>query len=235
MIFPNINTEAIIQTKDRIRFDASKTFVSKGEAAITSVEIEPEAGAGFIDIFGSGNQKNWFLDWEFDGTDRDIVASVRVATDGAPVLKTVTVKVVTPETDKLFSYDADLLSRKSDILNWVPEGRNSFINFHRRAQEKIIAWFDEQGFTFSDGTKITKDAVVDVDEVRLWSVNLTLSLIMFNFSNSVDDVFARQAAEFESDAISHRTRAITRLDLNQDGEIDNNEGVNMRTFDLLRV
>ena len=58
-IFPHIELEDIVQVNDRTRLSAIKSFVSKDEAAVTLVEIEPESGSGFIDVTGA-KQADWF-------------------------------------------------------------------------------------------------------------------------------------------------------------------------------
>ena len=52
-IFPNAELEEVVQVDDKTRLDARKSFVSKDEADVTLIEVEPEAGSGFIDVTGS--------------------------------------------------------------------------------------------------------------------------------------------------------------------------------------
>ena len=53
--------------------------------------------------------------------------------------------------DNLFSKDADLLSHKNNIFDFLPDGRNSFKNVHRAAQELILAYLDENGYIDING------------------------------------------------------------------------------------
>lgn len=233
MIFPNLILEDVVQVNDKTRLDASKVFVSKDESAVTVVEIEPESGAGFINVFGTGNQKDWYLDWQYASAGTKQV-SCRVTTDGSPTTETFALTAVSEADDNLFSTDGDLIGLEHDIMKWVPAGRASFKNYHRKAQRLILAWLDENGHTDTSGNRLTKDAFVDVEEVRNWSAALTLQLIFQSISNSVDDVFFMKAKQYESLAVTHRKRLILRIDVDGDGNIDSNEGVRVKSLSMVR-
>lgn len=232
-IFPLIETDGIVQTNDRLRIKGSSTFISKDEAAITLVEIEPEAGNGYIDVTGSSSD-DWYLDWAYSGTSRTVTVGLRVTTDGAPVVSTVDVDVVTAADDKLFSDDKGLLRLESDIMDFLPKDRSSFIFMHRKARDLILDWFNEMGYRNLDGTKITADEVLDVDEVRRWAEYQTLSLIFQDASNIVDDKHDVKSKHYDSRAVDAKRRAVVHLDLNKDGDVDINEGVNISSVDLVR-
>lgn len=232
-IFPLVEVEKKIQTGDKTRIDGSKSFISKGEDPITLVEIEPEGGNGFIDVTGT-SQRDWFLDWVYTGSTRDVTVSVRITTSGAPITKTATLPVITSSDDHLFSSDSDLILHEHDILKYVKPGRSSFLNVHRRAQEFMLDWFNQQNYRMSDGTAITKEAIIDTNEVTEWSKFLTLQFIFQDLSNAIDDVFDRKSKLYESKAIDARDRGIVRLDLDGDEEINLGEAINLQTLDLVR-
>lgn len=239
MIFPNLEIEDIVQVGDKTRLNAVKSFVSKGSDPITKVEIRPFAASDWIDVTGSGSD-DWFLDFEYDSDD-DYDVSVRVTTsDGAETpdinteTKTKVLEVVTRAQDALFSYDSELLPHEPDVLRWVPKGRNSFLNVHRQAQRDVLAWLDENGYTDKNGERLTKAAIVDREEVRYWSAAHTLMLIFKGISNSVDDVFMEKSKFYDSLARSHRQRAILRLDITGDGEIDSSEFVRVSSVGMIR-
>lgn len=235
-IFPKMSTDRIVQVEDSLRLDATSTFISKDEAAITLVEIQPEATESFIDVTGTGSNlaKNWFLDWQYSGTSRTVDITVRVTTDGAPVTFTQSLEVITASDDKLFSDDYDLTVKEEDILKWLPDGRTSFKYKHRQVQTMIVEDFNERGVVDRDNNKLTKDAFVDIEEVRQWSLNMVLSLIFKDNSNVVGDIFDQKANNYMSEALTHKHRAFYRLDLNGDGSIDNNEKSPFRTVGLVR-
>jgi hypothetical protein len=231
-IFPNLIAETTVQVNDRLRLDASKSFASKDEAAITAVEIEPEAAAGFISVF-STKQNDWFLDWEY-ATDGAKAITVRITTDGAPVSRAFTVNAITSANDKLFSNDADLQIHEVNILKWLPDGKNSFKYLHRRAQDLIIAWLDEQGFVNVFDTKFDKNDILDIEEVRQWSTFMVLKLIFESISNSVDDVFDQKARKYHSEELIHKKRAVLRIDIDGDGVVDSFEDINISSSRVFR-
>lgn len=232
-IFPQLNIENIVQVDDTIRLDASRSYASKGEAAITLVEIEPESGSGFIDVTGT-KEKDRYLDWQYAGASRTVTVSVRVTTDGAPVTYTKDLEVISAADDKLFSNDGDLLQHEEEILKFLPDGKTSFTYMHRRAQELIVEDFNERGVEKSDQTKLTKDDFLDVDEVKQWSIALTLALIFEDNSNVVGDKFSMKAEDYRSRAKGHKHRAFFRVDLNGDGSITAGDKSPYRTKDLVR-
>ena len=234
MIFGNLHLEKIIQTNDKTRLDGSTSYVSKDEAAVTLVEIEPEAASGFIDVTGTTSE-DWFLDWDYSGITRQVVVSIRITTDGAPTTHTETLEVITPVDDKLFSSDKDLRTHEPDILKYVVDGRNSFIDVHRRAQELIIAYLDENGYVDDQGDKLTKAAFIDIEEARQWSTFMSLRLIFSGISNAIDDIFADKAKDYQSSEVKARNRMPLRLDTDGDGDIDRHEGVSIRELDIRRV
>lgn len=232
-IFPRLRLERVVQVDDSTRLDASSSFISKGESAVTLVEIEPSAGDGFVDVMSS-NSKNWFLDWQYSGTSETKAVSVRVTTDGVPVVYTENLEVLTVADDHLFSDDKDLIDNEEDILKFLPEQRKSFLNVHRKAQELIVADFDERGVVDTRGRPLTKANFVDIDEVRQWSRDLAMSLIFQDLSNAVGDVFSLKSQFYYSEGLKHKDRAYFRVDKNNDMTIDLGEASPFRTVDLVR-
>ena len=233
MIFPNLQLENTVQVNDKTRLDATKSFISKDESAVTLVEIEAETGSGFVPVGAPGLSKDWFLDWQYTTAGTKSV-SCRITTNGAPTTTVFTLVTILAVDDNLFSDDTDLTALETDILKYVPAGRNTFKNVHRKAQSLILAWLDENGHTDVNGDRLTKDAVVDLEEMRSWSAALTLQRIYSSISNDPNDVFLQKSKEYESMAVSHRNRLILRLDTDGDGIISNNEGVNVMSLDLVR-
>ena len=338
MLFPVLEIEKAVQVNDKTRLSASKSFVSKGATAISTLTIKPGADETAISVF-STDPKNWYLDWQFsafkldvdttnnkidfkeggtlfaatvasgtytlstigaalktaleaagDGTYTITVNSYQEATvtsdvgfgflpetgvnhetsilqilgfkkdstsittsqkgiviDGLTRKITLTagdgtstsaqsqyIKVFSETGDALFSGDPDLTSHKPDVLQYVPVGRSSFKNIHRRAQDLILAWLDEQGYTNIYNEKFTKFDIVDKEEVRQWSTMMCLKLIYRGLSNAIDDVFAEDSKEFAKLESIHKNRAILRIDVDKDKKVDTFEQTNISTGTLVR-
>lgn len=228
MIFPVLELENTVQINDKTRLRAEKSFASVDETLISLIEIEPEASAGFIDV-----TTDKFLDWQYDLEGTKVV-TVRVTTDGAPVTSTKEIEIVTPETDKLFSSDSDLTSEEPDILNYTRVGRNSFLDVHRTAQIRILAWLDEHRIWDNDGNKITKEAIIDIEEVAQWSKYMTLRIIFEGLSNANDDIFREKSLTYGSLEKYARSRGSIKVDIDGSGTIDNDEKMDLRSLTLVR-
>ena len=144
------------------------------------------------------------------------------------------INVYSQEGDRLFCLDQDLVSHESDILKWVHPGRASFKNVIRRSQKLIIAWMDEKGYVDAYGEKYTKDAFIDLEEVRQWAIFMSLRIIFESMSNSIDDVFSVKSKKYEMLEQGARQRAVLRLDFDKDGVVDLNEGVGISSGSLYR-
>ncbi len=230
-IFPIIETDDIVQVNDKFRIKADKSYISKGEAAITAVEIDPGTGT-FVNVTGT-TSKNWFMDFQHSSAGDKTVA-VRITTDGAPSIVTKTVTVLSEASDYLFSKDSELVAIESDILKYVPEGRSSFKYAHREAQGQILEWLWVNGYKKTDATRFVKTDFIDLVEVNYWSRYVTLRLIFKDLSNQVDDIFDKKAKAFENIEHQWRTKALLKIDVNGDATLDAYEGFNMTTRRLVR-
>lgn len=214
MIFPTLELEQTLQVDDRTRLSAEKSYITPDENAITLIEIEPEAGSGFIDVTSSR-----YLDWQYS-TDGSKSVTVRVTTDGSPVTFSRTLPVLSVADDRLFSSDSELLPYEPNLLEWVREGRNSFLDVHRAAQDRILSWLDENRIWDEQGNRLTKEDITDLEEVNDWSKFMTLRLIFEGLSNAVDDIFHEKALRYMEMESKARNRAALRLDRDNDGETD---------------
>jgi hypothetical protein len=228
MIFPSLELESVVQVNDKTRLDGTKTFLTPDEAAITLVRIEPEAAAGFIDVTNLE-----YLDYSYS-TDGTKTVTIEVTTDGAPETFTKDLTVVTAIDDKLFSGDAELVTHEPNILSYVRDGRNSFLDIHRTAQDRILTWLDEHRIWDINGDRLTKDAIVDIEEVNDWSKFMTLAIIFEGISNAVDDIFMQKSAKYKQMAAVAMNRASMRLDRDGDGSIDDEKPTDVRTSRLRR-
>lgn len=214
MIFPVLKLEDVLQVNDRTRLDATATYITPDEAPITLIEIEPEASAGFIDITSTQ-----FLDWQYP-TDGVKSVTLRVTTDGGPESYSEDITVLTAVADKLFSGDKELTPYEPNILSWVREGRNSFLDVHRAAQDRILTYLDENRIWDIEGNRLTKEDIIDIQEVNDWSKFMVLKLIFEGVSNALDDIFFEKANRYKAMEVKARNRAAIRLDRDGDGEED---------------
>lgn len=223
-IFGNLHLEEKLQIDEKTRLDCSRSFVSN-EAAISLMRIKPEDGGTFVTV-----TTDKYLDWAYETAGTKTI-TVEITTDGAAHEFTKTLTVVTEATDSLWSSDADLVQHEPDIMNYVPEGKNAFLNIHRLAQTRILAWLDEKKIWDDDNNKLTAAAVAAADMAE-WSKYLTLQYIFEGLSNSMDDIFHEKGLRYRALAETAASRAVLRLDIDGDGSTD--EKINNFTGLLLR-
>lgn len=233
MIFPHLEYESTVQVNDRTRLDATKSFTTQDQAAVTKIEIDPGTGS-FINITPSTatDTTQWYLDYQWDSAGSKTVRLRITAGTTETISRTVT--VVTEAADALFSTDQALASHEPDILKWVKAGRNTFKDVHRAAQTEILDWLDEKGYVDTNGNKLTKAAIVDTTEVRQWAKFMALRMIFEGIQNAEDDVFQKKADAYGAKEASHRNRAILRLDEDGDGAVDESEGAHISTGNIFK-
>lgn len=231
-IFVDIKSPKTTQVDDKFRISAKDSFVSKDEAAVSLVQIRPSDSDNFIDVTGSDSD-DWYLDWAYT-TDGAKNISVRITTDGSPVTETKSVTVLSEGDDKLFSTDEQLVLIEPDILKYIPQGRNSWKNIHRLAQSEILEWLYTNGYLKTNGKRLTKDEVINVDEVSYWSRYIVLRYIFRSLSNAIDDIYAQKAELYENWEHHWRHKSVLKLDWNGDGEQGDYESRNLTSVGLSR-
>lgn len=145
--------------------------------------------------------------------------------DDTPLTATIVkyITVVSKLADRLFSTDDDLRKHESDILKYIPEGRATYLDIHRRAQTLILNWLDRNGYIDDLGYKFTLHRCLSIEEFKEWSTHLVLKLIFEGLVVSADDIFSKKAERYEDRETFWQGRSILRIDMNQDGRIDVSE------------
>lgn len=241
MIFPTIESDDVVQVGDKFRIYADKTYKTPDEAAYTKVEIEPYAGAGFIEVQGDLSkpkpEKNWFLDFQFPSSGAKVI-SLRVTTNGAPVTVTKTVTCLTEAEDNLFSDDNLLKEVQEDIFKLIPDGRSSFKYKHRAAQNYMLDWLWNNGYYKSVGAGVepfTKADVVDVEFISDWATYVCLRMLYESNQSQGGDVFRQKAGDFMNKEERAREKFLIKLDTDGDGNLSVNEGEQVTSRRLIRV
>jgi hypothetical protein len=130
------------------------------------------------------------------------------------------IEVISEIADRLFSTDDRMRKHEPDIMKYLPEGRSTFKDVHRRAQTLILDWLDTEGFIDNFGVKLKLASFTDTEEVAEWSTMMAIRLVFEGVSNAIDDVFAKKAKKYEGLETFYRNRATVKVDLNQDGVAD---------------
>lgn len=213
MIFPHLEIESVLQVGDKTRLDARKSFASSADE-IEKIELTPGTGANPVDVTGAR-----YLDWQFDSAGSKAI-KLEVFAGGGSKEMTLPIQVLAVANDALFSTDSDLTPHEDSILDYVREGRNSFLDKHRAAQRLIIDHLDEKRIWDSEGNRLTKNALIKPEDLKSWSTYLTLSIIFEGISNAVDDIFSIKAAKYKALASQKAGLATVRIDTEGDGQED---------------
>ena len=216
MLFPSLTIETTLQVKDKTRLDATGSFSPDEE--IIDVLIKPEATGTFISVFNEDSDK-WYIEWAYLTAEIKTV-EVKIVSAGGDRTRAYAINVITEEDDRLFSNDALLFPYEPQLKDYLPVGKSTFIYAHRAAQDKILAYLDEQRIWKNSGERLTKEDIVDKLEFQRYSVFQTLLIIFESTQVSVSDIFQEKRLEYEVEMKSARSRAALRLDLNDDGEND---------------
>ena len=229
-IFPVLELEPVVQVNDKTRLDALKSFVSQDTAVVISdVQIDPTGSAGLISV-----APDKVLDWSY-GASGTFAPKLRITlSSGASAQIVSSISILSATQDHLFSTDADLVLHEADITKYVRDGRATFKDMHRRAQNVIVKWLDKQGYVSSAGAVFSKADIVNVEEVRQWAIYTTLRLIFESLSNAVDDIFWEKSKRYKGLEVEWRSKALLRLDVDGDGTADNEEGIDPKYGSVFR-
>lgn len=242
-IFPKLIVENKIQENEQTRINGTKSYKTQNEAAITLVRIRPDNAlpdwitvAQTLPLVGDVNDvSSFYIDWEYSSAGT-YACEIEITTDGAPVVATADIVVVTALVENLFSSDSDLSVLEPDILKYIKEGKSSYMDFHRAAQAQIMDEIYRARIFDVNGDKLTVADVLDVSELGPWSVNVVLKNIFQGISNAKDDVFLDKSKYYGVQEFEARNRAMNqmRLDFNKDATLVGDEPVDMRTLELVR-
>ena len=225
MIFPHIQLENIVQENDKTRIDVARSFANSETIDLYEVSVDNEAT--YIDVTA-----DMVLDWAFDAFGVYPIFVRLTGSVSGEITFSKNLMVKTAEEDNLFSNDDELVQHEDDLLSYVREGRSTFLDKHRLAQNMILNDLDKNQIWKDDGTRYTADDIVDTQEFSEWSKFMVLRIIMESLSNDVQDIFHEKAVRYRTMEVEAKKRACLRLDSNGDGEI--NEKVNLISGVLTR-
>jgi hypothetical protein len=178
--------------------------------------------------------RNWFLDWIYLTSGIKTI-TLRV-TEVGPIVSSQTfqIEVVTATADNLYSTDQDLIGLEHDILNYLPPGRSSFNYVHRKAQKEILEWLDQIRIYRKDGSRLQKEDLNLVKDIRELSANWALMLIFHDLSNKTDDKFYQKYLGYRTKVEAMKNRGRIQADLDGSGDLDPSERIDVRSMRMVR-
>lgn len=126
----------------------------------------------------------------------------------------------------VFADDYDLLESYPDIMEYLPDGADSFIAYHQSARNFILTYLRNKGKNVeSYGVFKMMDQfdLHNYEEVRQAAKYKALAMIFFNESDSVDDKWYQKAKDFDALYGSSIDMSFLSIDKNNDGKSDATE------------
>lgn len=235
MIYPVVEVDNITQVGEIVRINAIKSFKTPDELALTAVKIQPSASDLFYSVGELTDAQTWILDWVYETAG---TKTITIRLEIGATIKDITTSLVvkTSTEEKLFCKDVDLIPHEQDIMKWVPAGRSTWNFIFRRAQQRIMNEIDKQRIFDIDGNKLTLDAVMDVSELKDWSIYMSLAMIFQGLSNQKDDVFMDKAIMYEKKQFEYMqfTMNMLRLDYNKDGVMTKADNIGFRSTGVFK-
>lgn len=135
-----------------------------------------------------------------------------------------------------FSDDSDLKEEYPNIMDHLPDGASSFVNFHQAARKDIITYFRNQGkvVNSNDPKKVDQFDLLDFEEVREASKFLVLHKIFMWLSDSIDDKWYQKANDFAKKYSDKINLFYLSLDTNDDGQADPDEKMAIKSVRIIR-
>lgn len=228
MIFPNLIFDSLVQEADKFRFNASKSFVGSG-SVLNGVKIYPDFDNNpgvFYDVFVEDCPEDWFLDYAYE-TAGDYTVRLELATTAPETkVKDYAITVITEADDNLQSTDAMLYAYESELIKYLPDGRNSWKYLHRKALEEIIDYLYRNGIYRKNPDeaqdkplKIEKKHLIG-DKLEKWSTFETMIMIFQDIKSSNIDFFNEKILDYTELRNDARKIACISYDSNDDGVID---------------
>jgi hypothetical protein len=135
-----------------------------------------------------------------------------------------------------FSDDSDLKEEYPNIMDHLPDGAVSFVNFHQAARKDIITYFRNQGkfVNSQEPKKVDQFDLLDFEEVREASKFLVLHKIFMWLSDSIDDKWYQKANDFAKKYSDKINLFYLSLDDNDDGLEDASEKMAIKSVRIIR-
>jgi len=207
-----------------------------------SVEYWDGSSWSAIDVIDRtfGLKKSGFITWErnIDDQEQHILNAV--------VLFWYRIKITTNDiTDfnlkalnLVFSDDNDLLESYPDIMEYLPEGKSSFVGYHQSARNYILTYLRNKGKTIKARNAyklLDQFDLHNFEEVRQASKYKALSMIFFNESDQVEDKWYQKAKDFDRLYSESIESDFLSIDENDDGKISSSEAQKIQYITVQRL
>lgn len=232
MIFGVIKSDDKVFTGDKVRIDVSSSFLAPGLSFKTPIshEVSSDGGTTWYDVTAKK-----MVDWIFyTAGDKEISLRLTLS-DNSTQTFTKDVTVLNLTTQNLFSNDSDLYIYEPDIDQYLPKKWSSWNLVHLKAQEYIMDWLDEKRIFKEDGSKFVVADLLDIQEVKQFSIAKALEFIFEGNSNIVGDISSVKKDKYKELANEKGSRAQISLNYTGDATEENPERIDLLSVGINRV
>ena len=152
-----------------------------------------------------------------------------------------------PETELigasiLFSEDKDLLEEFPEVLDFLSDGKTSYVHFHQSTKKEIVQEINNRGFRKLrlGGNQPAKDVtefdLLEQKELSQAAKYKALEKIFFHISDNTEDKYYQRYLDYKNMFIKSFDMWFLTIDLDDDGEVDVREKNNQfRRVEVVRV
>ena len=128
----------------------------------------------------------------------------------------------------VFSDDQDLKGIYPAVANYLGSTETTFILRHENSRDLIIQELRNRAFQKKGDLKSYYESIdpwdiLEIDEVRMWSANLTMSNIFSSLQANTNDLYSQKSEEFSEKAEYYKAAVFLTLDKDDDGVMDSSE------------
>lgn len=213
-LFGVLKIDEAIFLGDKTRLDVSQSFATPDEEGDFTLEVKADAAADFIEV-----SSKKYLDWLYSSKDEKTV-TIRVTVGESSQEFPTTITVLDPAEEKFLAQDSDLAAYEPSYLTYLPKKWSSFNVVHYHVRNQILKFIADRGIKKCDGTAVTIDDLTDITEFNDVAVCMALALIFEGVKTQVGDTYSEKAKFYADLAVQKSQTAITKIDLNGDGQAE---------------
>jgi len=213
MFFPVVLSQPITQIGELFLIDATKSYFF-GELLSAKLDIN-----GVIVNLDIEDKTKWKINFMFNAEGMKQIKLIIESEQEEEFESSTDILVVNKDEERLFSNDQDLARSESEIFCFLSEGQNSFNQYHREAQIRILDQLSNNGIFNKDGNRLLPVDIFDIEEVRDWSKFLTLSIMFRDLSTSNKDLYEEKSVYYFDLARRAQDKAVIRLGQNGERQV----------------
>lgn len=215
-------------------------------ALTASLTLEYYNGTSFTALEGildegKGLTRNGFIHWDRNQTDEAKTTVNSVEKNWYRLSLDVDTTFTIQGIGIVFSDDNDIEAEYPGITSGdnLPPNQTTFVLQHMAARDQLIQDLRNDGFAKrSNNTLRVKQIeaydILDIGEIKLASMYLTLSKIFSGLVDSPDDVYWQKMNEYKTRYNSARNLFWISLDLDNDGVVDESERLRSYSSSVVR-